>query len=187
MRKEYLNWDEMFFSISFVTAMRSKDPSTQCGACIAKNNRPVGVGYNGLVKGLKDTPEIWEKEEKKKYIMHAERNAIINSRMSDFDKCHLYIWTSNPKVYLPCDECARTIVQWGIPYVHVLKFPESINPKTDTRWNSWLTLELFEWGKVTVISHDGKEINSKLLNQALIKLPTLSTSSFPVGTVGYVA
>jgi dCMP deaminase len=182
MRTQYLSWDEMFFFIAFASAMRSKDPSTQCGACIVKDNRPIGVGYNGLIKGLKDSPEIWEKETKKKYIMHAERNAIINSRMSDFSNCHLYIWTSNPKVYLPCDECARTIVQWGIPNVHVLKYPESIDPNTDTRWNSWLALELFNAGGVAVISHDGREINRKLLDQSQIKLHVLSTSSFSTST-----
>ncbi len=182
MRQQYINWDEMFFFIAFVAAMRSKDPSTQCGACISKDNRPIGVGYNGLIVGLKDTPEIWEKEEKKKYIMHAERNAIINSRMSDFSGCHLYIWTSNPKVYLPCDECARTIVQWRIPYVHILKFPESIDPKTDTRWNTGLSLDILEWGKVKIISHDGKEINRKLLDQAQIKLTTLSSNTFSLST-----
>jgi len=183
MREQYLSWDEMFFLISFAAAMRSKDPSTQCGACIIKDNKPLGIGYNGLVNGFKDTPKIWEKEEKKKYIMHAERNAIINSRTSDFSDCHLYIWTSNPKVFLPCDECARTIVQWRIPNVHVLKYPDSIDPKTDTRWNSWLTLELFEFGKVKIFYHDGMMINKKLLLQANNKLILPQPCSFPLSSV----
>lgn len=184
MRKDYINWDEMFFFIAFVAAMRSKDPSTQCGACISRDNRPVGVGYNGLVAGFKDSPEIWEREEKKKYIMHAERNAIINSRMSDFKDCHMYIWTSNPRVYLPCDECARTIVQWRIPNVHILQYPESVDPKTDTRWNSWLSLEIFNSGGVSIISHDGKSMNRRMLDQAQMRLHVLSTSSFSSSTIG---
>ena len=37
-------------SVAFLTAMRSKDPSTQVGACIVNPARKVivGVGYNGF-------------------------------------------------------------------------------------------------------------------------------------------
>ena len=39
-RDEYLSWEEYFMSIAKLTAMRSKDPSTQVGACIVdKENR----------------------------------------------------------------------------------------------------------------------------------------------------
>ena len=33
-RKNYLNWNEYFMAIAKLSAMRSKDPSTQVGACI---------------------------------------------------------------------------------------------------------------------------------------------------------
>ncbi|SYV93810.1 Deoxycytidylate deaminase, partial [Mycoplasmoides gallisepticum] len=36
-----------------VSAMRSKDPSTQVGACIVnKKKYVIGLGYNGMHKGL---------------------------------------------------------------------------------------------------------------------------------------
>ena len=33
-RTDYINWDEYFMGIALLTAMRSKDPSSQVGACI---------------------------------------------------------------------------------------------------------------------------------------------------------
>ena len=33
-RSDYINWDEYFMGIALLTAMRSKDPSSQVGACI---------------------------------------------------------------------------------------------------------------------------------------------------------
>jgi deoxycytidylate deaminase len=50
-----LSWDDYFMSISFLSAMRSKDPSTQVGACIVSpDKRIVGIGYNGFPRGCSD-------------------------------------------------------------------------------------------------------------------------------------
>ena len=38
-RTDYLNWDEYFISIAKLSAMRSKDPNTQVGACIVDDNK----------------------------------------------------------------------------------------------------------------------------------------------------
>ena len=40
-RKDYLNWDEYFMAIAKLSAMRSKDPSTQVGACIVSENNRI--------------------------------------------------------------------------------------------------------------------------------------------------
>ena len=46
-RKDYLSWDEYFMGVAMLSAKRSKDPSTQVGACIVNNeNRIMSVGYN---------------------------------------------------------------------------------------------------------------------------------------------
>ncbi len=164
MRTDYINFDQMFFGVAFWAAMRSKDPSTQCGACIARENKPLGFGYNGLINGFEDTPEIWGKEEKKKYVYHAEENAIRNSGVNDFKNAHIYIWTSNPQVYLPCERCARTISHYGFSFVHVLSYPESVRPENDTRWNTSLSLDLLKHAGVQIIEHNGKDINDVLLN-----------------------
>ena len=36
-RENYLTWDEYFMNVAKLSAMRSKDPNTQVGACIVDN------------------------------------------------------------------------------------------------------------------------------------------------------
>ena len=44
-RKDYLNWDQYFMGIAKLSAMRSKDPSTQVGSCIVSyDNRILSIG-----------------------------------------------------------------------------------------------------------------------------------------------
>ena len=40
-RKDYLNWDEYFMAIAKLSSMRSKDPSTQVGACIVSQDNRI--------------------------------------------------------------------------------------------------------------------------------------------------
>lgn len=44
-RHGYISWDDYFMGVAFLSAMRSKDPSTQVGACIVnEENKIVGIG-----------------------------------------------------------------------------------------------------------------------------------------------
>lgn len=118
-RKNYLSWDAYFMSIAKLTAMRSKDPNTQVGACIVgEDNRILSVGYNGAPNGYLDDEFPWGREgsnleTKYFYVVHAERNAILNYRGSRKD-------LENSKIYVdlfPCNECAKEIIQSGIKEV----------------------------------------------------------------------
>ena len=54
-RKDYITWDEYFMGVAVLSSKRSKDPSTQVGACVASNdNKVVTMGYNGMPVGLSD-------------------------------------------------------------------------------------------------------------------------------------
>lgn len=170
MRTDYCYWSHEFFGLAYQAAMRSKDPSTQCGACIVKDNRPIGVGYNGLIRGMRDSVERWEKEEKKKYVIHAEINAIANSNTFDFNNSEIFIWTSNKKISLPCDGCARLIVQFGIKKVNVLDHQIELTKEEKERWKPDLTLELFSYGEVELKYYPASVINQKLLDLAVKNL-----------------
>lgn len=62
-RQNAMSWDDYFMSVAFLSAMRSKDPSTQVGACIVnKNKRIVGIGYNGFPRGCSDDDLPWARE-----------------------------------------------------------------------------------------------------------------------------
>ena len=54
-RTDYISWDEYFMSVATLSAMRSKDPNTQVGACIVNQDKKiVGTGYNGFPIGCSD-------------------------------------------------------------------------------------------------------------------------------------
>ena len=86
-RKDYLSWDEYFMSVAKLSSMRSKDPNTQVGACIVSDdNRILSIGYNGAPNGFKDEIFPWGREgnpleTKYLYVVHAERNAILNYKI----------------------------------------------------------------------------------------------------------
>lgn len=112
-RTDYISWDKYFMGIAVLSAMRSKDPSTQVGACIVnKNKRIVGIGYNGMPIGCEDDSFPWERtgnmlETKYPYVVHAEPNAILNSN-SSLEGCTIYV------TLFPCNECSKLIIQSGI-------------------------------------------------------------------------
>ena len=123
-RKDYLEWDEYFMAIAKLSAMRSKDPSTQVGACIVSNdNRILSIGYN-------DEKFPWGRDGKNldtkyPYVCHAELNAILNYRGSkkDLEDARIYV------DLFPCNECAKIIIQSGIKEVIYLsdKYANSEN------------------------------------------------------------
>ena len=112
-RNDVLSWDEYFMGLAHLSALRSKDPSTQVGACIVSNDkRVVGIGYNGLPRGCCDDEFPWGREgqfldTKYPYVVHAELNAILNSH-ADLRGCAVYV------SLFPCNECAKAIIQSGI-------------------------------------------------------------------------
>lgn len=100
-----------------LSAKRSKDPSTQVGACIVnEKNKIVGAGYNGLPIGCHDDEFPWDKQgdflnTKYPYICHAELNAILNNIGMDLHGCKIYT------ALFPCNECSKAIIQSGISEV----------------------------------------------------------------------
>lgn len=118
-RKEYLSWDEYFMGVAKLSALRSKDPSTQVGACIVgADNRILSIGYNGTPNGFPDSDFPWDREgdalnTKYFYVCHAELNAILNFRGNrrDLEGACIYV------ALFPCNECAKAIIQCGIKEV----------------------------------------------------------------------
>lgn len=111
--RKCISWDECFMRMAHVIAERSKDPSTQTGAVVVTDsNVVVGVGYNGLPRGIENDALPWEREgdfedTKYAYVCHAEENAIYNANNST-KNCKLYC------VLFPCNECTKTLIQNGI-------------------------------------------------------------------------
>ncbi len=113
-RKDYITWDEYFMGVSKLSGMRSKDPSTQVGACIVSDgNKILSMGYNGFPQGCSDEEFPWAREgeeldTKYPYVTHSELNAILNYRGGSLEGAKIYV------SLFPCNECAKAIIQSGI-------------------------------------------------------------------------
>ena len=117
-----LSWDEYFMGIASLTAKRSKDPSTQVGACIVNpvNKHVISIGYNGfpgIPNVVNDDVFPWEKEgaseldTKYMFVCHAELNAVLNKHQHVVNDCTIYT------TLFPCHGCAKLLIQAGISRV----------------------------------------------------------------------
>lgn len=99
--------------IALLSAQRSKDSSTQVGACIVSpEHKILSLGYNGMPTGCPDDDMPWNRDgdpldTKYMFVCHAELNAILNSG-KDLRGATIY------STLFPCNECAKAIIQSGI-------------------------------------------------------------------------
>lgn len=130
-RSDYITWDEYFMGVALLSGRRSKDPSTQVGACIvSQDNKILSMGYNGFPKGCSDDEFPWGKEAEQEdpynskyfYSTHSELNAILNYRGGSLEGSKLYV------TLFPCNECAKAIIQSGVKEVYYLsdKYADSL-------------------------------------------------------------
>lgn len=134
-RKDYLSWDEYFMGIAVLSSMRSKDPSTQVGACLVDRDKKIlSMGYNGMPKCCDDDEYPWERdgaplESKYIFVCHAELNAILNCHGGSVKDAICYT------TLFPCNECAKAIIQSGISEVVYLsdKYAETDSTKASKK------------------------------------------------------
>lgn len=150
-----LVWNDHHMLLALITAQRSSDPSSQVGAVIVDTkNRIRGLGYNGPPHGLAPNQIPWEREgelhkTKYAYIVHAEKNAIINA----------YTPVTNYTLFVtmhPCNECAKDIIQAGIKEVVYLTNPYHNKPMTiaakQMLANVDIELRQFKWSNSDLVS-----------------------------------
>ena len=129
-RKNYISWDDYFMGVALLAAERSKDPNTQVGACIVdEHKRILSTGYNGFPHGCSDDDFPWNRDEsvgetKYQFVVHAELNAILNSRGKSLAGSTLYVGL------FPCNECAKAIIQAGVSEVVYLSDKYRHTPST---------------------------------------------------------
>ena len=134
-REDYITWDEYFMGIAELAAKRSKDPSTQVGACIVdKENYILSVGYNGMPIGCSDDIFPWNREgetldTKYPFVCHAEMNAILNSKTADLEGATVYV------SLFPCNECTKALIQKKVAKVVYLsdKYHDEVNTQASRK------------------------------------------------------
>lgn len=129
-REGYISWDEYFMGVALLAAQRSKDPSTQVGACIVDGDKRIlSTGYNGFPHGCSDDDFPWNRDDSKgetkyQFVVHAELNAILNASGKDLHGSTVYV------ALFPCNECAKAIIQSGIKEVVYLSDKYHDTPST---------------------------------------------------------
>lgn len=110
------SWEEVYINIAKVVAKRSEDPHTKVGACLVKDRCVIGIGYNGAPRGYKGSIP-WFTQEKHKFVIHAEMNAIANAQSVGVSVvgADLYLTLS------PCHECIKLLIQNRIKNVYYLE------------------------------------------------------------------
>lgn len=138
-------WSNRFLALAEHVAEWSQDPSTKVGAVIVDDKkRVVSIGYNGFPRGIKDLPERYtNRDTKHLFVSHAERNAIDNTPIS-VEGCTMYA------LLLPCNECAKSIIQSGIKRVITYK------PTREDKFNWDITRIMFQEAGVILYEIDKK-------------------------------
>ena len=163
-REGTLSNDDVSMLSALIWSLKSKDPSTQVGACIvSEDGRVLSIGYNGTPNNWNDDVFPWdnntklgEENTKYPYVIHAEMNAITNYKGSikDFKNSTIYV------TLFPCSNCAKLIAQSGIKKVVYL-----IDNRKDTKDNKCAKLLLKTCG-VELINYNDlktiKEVNLSL-------------------------
>jgi dCMP deaminase len=127
------NWDQFFLSIAFLSARRSKDPSTKTGCCVTRDRHILTTGYNGFARGCPDDPELYaDREYKYANIVHCDHNAVLQAAYDGISLKGATMYLTAP----PCTSCSLGIIQSGI--IEVVwpadnKF--ECDPETGKRWD----------------------------------------------------
>lgn len=127
-------------------SLLSKDPSTKVGAVIFdEKRRLVSTGYNGLPRGVEDSPErLSNRETKYKMTLHAERNAMAFAT-APLDGATLFC------THPCCTQCAAQAIQMGIKHVC---WPTP-DPVFAQRWADDIKLSIEMFDEAGVTTHVG--------------------------------
>jgi len=126
------NWTNYFLGLAKVVSQRSHDIHTKHGCVITdRNNRVLGMGYNGFPRDLPDHLLPNTRPEKYPWMIHAERNALSNC----------IVRPDNAIAYATgqcCNDCIMALWQEGVSKVVMMnshgthKFDENAKKIFDT-------------------------------------------------------
>ena len=113
MEEKQLTLDRRYLRMARIWAENSYCKRRQVGALIVERIRAlISDGYNGTPSGFENVCED-EQGVTKKYVLHAEANAITKVAASTNNCCGATVYVTAS----PCIECAKLIIQAGIKRV----------------------------------------------------------------------
>ena len=112
MEEKQLTLDRRYLRLARIWAENSYCKRRQVGALIVKDKSIISDGYTGTPSGFENICED-EQGVTKKYVLHAEANAITKVAASTNNCCGATVYVTAS----PCIECAKLIIQAGIKRV----------------------------------------------------------------------
>lgn len=114
--KDIPTWQEYFMGFAQQASTKSKDPTTKVGCVVVGPDGEIRAsGFNGIPRGVADTPGRLVRPAKYLWTSHAEENAVAHSARVgvSLKGCKLYV------THHPCSRCARLLIQAGVSSVVV--------------------------------------------------------------------
>lgn len=104
-----MNWSSYLMGFAEHAATKSKD-TTKVGAVLVRDRTILCSGFNGPPRGVRDTPDRFERPRKYLFATHAEMNCLATAAREGIriEGCSMYV------THEPCSVCARLIIQSGI-------------------------------------------------------------------------
>ena len=152
-RSEPDKWQRRFLGLTDEIAGWSKDPSRGVGAVIVSPTRQIiATGFNGLPRGLEDTPGRLQRPVKYDLTVHAELNAIIQCARNGVSPIGCTLYSS----FSPCVQCAISISQSGIAQVVTYALDED-----DERWVESIgkAVTVFEETGIEYLQFEKRSVN----------------------------
>lgn len=104
------SWDEYFYDMAELVKTRSRDECQVGAVVVGEDHVVIATGYNGLPRRVSDLEKRLKKQEKLRWTVHAETNAICNA-------ARVGTSTKDGTVYVtkfPCAMCSGLLVQAGV-------------------------------------------------------------------------
>src|ERR1035437_2355954 len=101
------SWDQLFMTMCFIIAQKSKDESTKCG-CVATTSDHIFLvgGFNGPPRGFPDEQAPQTRPAKYFYYEHSERNCIYSAARNGIVLKDATFYITGP----PCSDCLRAMI-----------------------------------------------------------------------------
>jgi dCMP deaminase len=121
------SFDEWFMREVYHVSTKSKDPSTKVGAVLIRDNHTISSGYNGFPIGVDDNENRYSNRSIKYFFaVHAEDNCFLTAARFGISTINTILYTTG----IPCNECAKSIIQGGVKEVVIHKqWPEMTHSK----------------------------------------------------------
>jgi len=119
------SWDEYFMGIALLAKSRSPCERLKVGCVLVKNNKIIGVGYNGFLRGAPHESII--KDGHEQATIHAEVNALANT----IDK--IVFNDHNVTAYIthsPCHNCIKSLLCNGVSIIKYNDLYKEISPES---------------------------------------------------------